>query len=82
LLSGQKDGTTDLLRLPLNYILAFTLAEAAFVWMALKEYIQDILGITDHDLMARPPPASAAGSEGNREGTPVSDAAQSSVVQG
>jgi hypothetical protein len=36
--------------LPLDYILAFVFAEAAFVWMALREYLQDELGITDREL--------------------------------
>jgi hypothetical protein len=47
-----EGGSIDFIaRLPLYYILAFVLAEAAFVWMALKEYIQDVLGLSDRDLI-------------------------------
>jgi len=35
------------------FVLAFVFAEAAFVWMALKEYLQDTLKLTDTDLIAR-----------------------------
>jgi hypothetical protein len=35
----------------LFFVLAFVFAEAAFVWMALKEYLQDVLKITDEDLI-------------------------------
>jgi hypothetical protein len=37
----------------LDYILAFVFAEAAFVWMALKEYIQNELGIAEYELLSR-----------------------------
>jgi hypothetical protein len=43
--------------LPLYYILAFVLAEAAFVWMALKEYLQDVLGLSDKELIQDTTPA-------------------------
>jgi hypothetical protein len=49
----EREYLNLLLTLPLYYIFAFVLAEAAFVWMALKEYIQDVLGITDLDLISR-----------------------------
>jgi hypothetical protein len=33
------------------YIIAFVLAEAAFMTMAIKEYLQDLLGISERDLI-------------------------------
>jgi hypothetical protein len=44
------------------FVMAFVLAEAAFVWMALKEYIQDVLRLSDEDLMTAPPPETTPGS--------------------
>jgi hypothetical protein len=61
LMRGLKDSYVDQLALAdiknggwliCYFVLAFIFAEAAFVWMALKEYIQDILGITDLQLLA------------------------------
>jgi hypothetical protein len=36
------------------FILSFVLVDAAFVWMALKEYLQDVLKFTDESLIQRP----------------------------
>ncbi len=39
--------------LALFYIGVFLTAEAAFLLMALKEYLQDVLNITEHQLIYR-----------------------------
>lgn len=59
--------TGDTYKLPLFYILSFVLAEAAFVWMALKEYLQDVLGLTDKELIQDTTPE-----QGTALGTDVS----------
>jgi hypothetical protein len=49
--------SADLARIPYGgwlavlYVAIFVSAEAAFILMALKEYLQDILGITDQQLI-------------------------------
>jgi hypothetical protein len=48
-LDKVPDGT----RLMLLYIGMFVAAEAAFVLMALREYIQDVQGVTDPEVMTR-----------------------------
>jgi hypothetical protein len=37
------------------YLGIFVAAEAAFVLMAIKEYLQDLLGLTDRELIADRP---------------------------
>ena len=39
--------------LTLSYLAIFIMAEAAFILMAIKEYIQDLLGVTDIEIMTR-----------------------------
>jgi hypothetical protein len=36
------------------FVLTFLFAEAAFVWLALKEYLQDVLGLEDTTLNSTP----------------------------
>jgi hypothetical protein len=36
------------------YLAIFLCAEAAFVMMALREYLQDLLGISEQELLRRP----------------------------
>jgi hypothetical protein len=40
-------------RLMILYIAIFLLAEAAFIMMAIKEYLQDLVGLTEMDLIRR-----------------------------
>jgi len=39
------------LQLIVAYLLCFIFAEAAFILMAVREYLQDVLGITEHELV-------------------------------
>jgi hypothetical protein len=41
--------------LMVSYLLCFLLAEAAFILMAMREYLQDILGITEFELIKNQP---------------------------
>lgn len=38
-----------------SYVIFFAFAEAAFVLMATKEYLQELLGLSDNDLILGPP---------------------------
>jgi len=45
----------DGLMLMISYLLCFLLAEAAFILMAIREYLQDLLGITELELIKNRP---------------------------
>jgi hypothetical protein len=44
------------------YLAIFLTAEAAFVLMAIKEYLQDLLGLSEEELFERPPAGGASNS--------------------
>lgn len=50
--------------LPLWYLGIFVSAEAAFILMALREYLQDLVGLSEQDLIYGPLPAAVAAGEG------------------
>ena len=55
----QRTGLSDIWyssRLLLLYISIFLTAEAAFIMMAVKEYLQDLAGLTEMDLIRGPRP--------------------------
>lgn len=47
------------LRLMIAYVVFFALAEAAFVLMATKEYLQELLGLSDEELIRGPAAAAS-----------------------
>lgn len=66
-------------RLMILYIAIFLMAEAAFIMMAIKEYLQDLVGLTEMDLIrGRQPEAVTAPPARNYQGGVEVDSAPSS----